>query len=180
VSPTLFTIGHSNRSGAEFLALLKHHEVARLADVRRYPGSRRHPHFNGETLAASLHTAAIEYRHWPDLGGHRTARSDSPHAGLDDLRLRGYADHMESPAFARAIVGLIESSRDHNLAVMCAEADPAHCHRWLLADALVTRGVAVEHIVGEGPRRPHQRSPWARVEGERLIYEATAPRLPGL
>jgi len=176
----ILSVGHSNRSAAELVSLLRAHAVRRLADVRRFPRSRRNPWFDAAPLAATLAAAGIEYRHWPELGGYREARADSPHVGLAESMLRGYADHMESAEFAAALAALAEAAAAGGLVVMCAEADPARCHRRLLADALVTRGIPVEHIVDAGPRLAHRRTPSARAEGLRLVYEEDAPRLPGL
>jgi len=176
----ILTVGHSNRSAADLVTLLGVHGVRRLADVRRFPRSRRNPWFDTEPLAKTLASAGIEYRHWPELGGYREARAGSPHVGLAESLLRGYADHMETREFGTALAALIEAAAAGGLAVMCAEADPSHCHRRLLADALVTRGVPVEHIVDAGARLAHRRTPSARAEGERLVYEDETPRLPGL
>jgi uncharacterized protein (DUF488 family) len=141
-------------------------------DVRTSPRSRRHPHFDGPALAAGLDAAGIVYAHLRDLGGFRRPRAESPHTGLRVDAFRGYADHMETEAFARAVERLLAWARAEPTAVMCAEADPARCHRRLLSDALAVRGVRVEHIVGEGERRAHALTAGARVVGGRLIYGA--------
>ena len=176
----LLTIGHSNQSLESFLDLLTVHGVEEIADIRRFPRSRRHPHFSIENLEPSLAARGIGYRHWPELGGYRKARPDSANVGLEHPGFRGYADHMETPAFAAALDRLLAAARVRPLAVMCAEALPAHCHRRLLADAAVARGVRVEHVLGKGSRTPHVLTAGLRIENGRLLYEGAAPRLPGL
>jgi len=166
----ILTVGHSNRDGAEFIDLLRRHDVGLVADVRTVPRSRRHPQFNGDALAASLESAGIGYRHFKTLGGWRRPRPDSANEGLTSEGFRGYADHMDTPAFVRAVEALIAAARERTVAVMCAEADPANCHRSLLADALMVRGIAVAHIVDAGDPRPHELTPWAETEGTRLVY----------
>lgn len=156
------------------------HGVQEIADVRRFPRSRRHPHFSIENLEPSLAAAGIAYRHWPELGGFRRARRDSANVGLEHPSFRGYADHMETPEFQAALDCLLAGARERRLAVMCAEVLPAHCHRRLLSDAAVARGVRVEHILGKGPLKPHVLTPGVRIEKGRLVYEGEAPRLPGL
>jgi uncharacterized protein (DUF488 family) len=168
------TIGHSTRTAQEFLDLLRHAGVRLLVDVRRYPASRRHPHFSAGALAASLAAAGITYRHEPDLGGHRMPRPDSENTAWTHPAFRGYADHMAGAAFRAALDRLVESARDVDAAVMCAEALPERCHRRLLADALTVRGVAVEHLVGSRDRRPHVLHPAARPYPDgRLLYPSS-------
>jgi uncharacterized protein (DUF488 family) len=166
----VFTVGHSTRELEEFLELLRAHGVEHIADVRRFPGSRRYPHFHGEALAASLEAAGIGYAHCRDLGGRRAPQPDSPNLGLRNAAFRGYADHMRTPPFARALEALLALARERRVAAMCAEAHPAQCHRRLLADALAAQGVRVEHIVTIGARSPHALTPGARVEEGRVSY----------
>ena len=174
----LLTVGHSNRSLADFLALLAAHQVEVVADVRRYPSSRRHPQFEGSALERALGEAGIGYVHVVELGGMRLARPDSPHTALAADLFRGYADHMASPEFARGVARLLELAAAKRTAAMCAEADPAHCHRSLLADALLARGHAVAHIVDGGPSHPHRLHARARNEGGTLVYDGAQGRLP--
>ena len=148
-----------------------------LADVRRLPSSRRHPHFAGPALAASLDEAGIEYVHLPELGGLREARPDSPHTAFREPMFRAYADHMRSDEFAAGVARLLALGERATTAAMCAEADPAHCHRSLLADALLVRGHAVAHIVDTGPARPHTLHRLARNTPDGLVYDASQPRL---
>jgi uncharacterized protein (DUF488 family) len=164
----IYTIGHSTRTLEEFIALLAEHGVARLADIRRYPGSRRYPHFSGESLQQSLPAHGILYTHFDALGGRRQPARDSPNGAWENDQFRGYADHMATPEFQQAVDRLL----DHELptVVMCAEAVPWRCHRNLLSDELLRRGIEVVHIVGAGPARPHALSKMARIDGERVIY----------
>ena len=164
----IYTIGHSTRTLLEFVRLLREHEVGRLADIRRYPGSRRHPHFAGESLAHSLPRAGIVYEHFVDLGGRRTPQKNSVNSGWESDQFRGYADHMGTPAFHDAIDRLLDSETP--TAIMCAEAVPWRCHRNLTSDELVRRGVEVIHIIGPGSAQPHALNPMARIEGDRVIY----------
>jgi len=151
--------------------LLAEHGVKRLVDVRRYPASRRHPQFSREALAASLAGAGIEYVHEPDLGGRRAARPGSQHTAWRVEAFRGYADHMESPEFAAALERLMQRAREMPTAILCAEAVPWRCHRRLISDALVARGVQILHILGPGRAEPHELDPNARVlPGGRLLY----------
>jgi uncharacterized protein (DUF488 family) len=177
----IFTVGHSTRSTEELLALLVENGIQVLVDVRRYPGSRRHPQFSRETLAASLAGAGIAYVHEPDLGGRRAARPDSPHTAWRVEAFRGYADHMETAEFAAALERLIRRGNEVTAAILCAEAVPWRCHRRLISDALVARGVEVRHILG--PRRAdlHELDPNARVlPGGRLLYAGPAGDQPSL
>ena len=164
----IYTIGHSTRTLDELVALLREHGVGRLADIRRYPGSRRHPHFAGESLAHSLPGAGIAYEHFPELGGRRRPQKSSPNGAWENEQFRGYADHMATPEFHAAIDRLLES--DAPTAIMCAEAVSWRCHRNLTADELVRRGVEVVHILAPGSAQPHALSKMARIERDRVIY----------
>jgi uncharacterized protein (DUF488 family) len=163
-------VGHSNRTAAEFLAILKAHGVARVADVRSAPWSRRHPQYNREALAATLRHAGLDYAHLPALGGMRAPDPASRHRALAPGGFRGYADHMDSATFERGVAALLEWAAGAATAIMCAEADPAHCHRSLLADALVARGSAVVHLLDASARRAHALHPGAVVRHGRVAY----------
>ncbi len=168
---TVFTIGHSTRPLEEFLALLRAHGITQLADVRTVPKSRRHPHFAGDALARSLAAAGIAYRHFAGLGGLRKPRRDSRNAGWRNDSFRGYADYMATDEFERALGELIEWSGGGPTAIMCAEAVWWRCHRQLVADALVARGVDVRHITSAAPAQAHQLTAFARVDAAgRLTY----------
>ena len=166
----VLTIGHSSRDAGSLVALLQTHEVALLIDVRAAPYSRRHPHFNREALAATLAQIGIGYRHMPSLGGMRRPLPVSLNDGWKEDGFRGFADYMQGPGFAAARDELIAAAQVQRTTVMCAEADPTQCHRRLICDALVARGIAVEHIVDSGPRRAHTLTSLARVTHGDVIY----------
>jgi uncharacterized protein (DUF488 family) len=165
----LYTIGHSTRSLDELIGLLRARDVSQLADVRTVPRSRRHPHFAREALSRRLPAAGIAYRHFADLGGLRKPRKDSPNTAWRHESFRGYADHMQTPAFRHALDELIEWSTDPTV-VMCAEAVWWQCHRQLIADALVARDIAVRHIMSAASTPPHALTSFARVDGGRVTY----------
>ncbi len=168
----VLAIGHSTRPIDELLELLRTNGVVTLADVRTIPRSRANPQFEGPALARALAAAGIGYAHLPRLGGLRHARKDSPNSGWRNASFRGYADHMQTPEFEEGLVQLRTLAKDGPVAVMCAEAVPWRCHRSLLADALLARGVVVQHIVGKGRTQPHRLTPFARFEGRRVTYPA--------
>ena len=179
--PPVFTAGHSTRPIEELLALLAEHGVRTLVDVRRFPGSRRHPQFSRDTLAASLAGAGIQYVHEPGLGGRRAARPDSPHTAWRVEAFRGYADHMETPEFETALRRLIQRAAGETVAILCAEAVPWRCHRRLISDALVARGLQVLHILGPNRADPHELDANARVlPGDRLLYDRPQGDQPSL
>ena len=169
----LYTIGHSTRELDRFLALLKEHDIELLVDVRRFPGSRRHPHFGSESLRSSLEHEGIGYRHAPELGGRRNAAPDSPNGWWRNESFRAYADHLGSDAFREALTVLIEEARARPTAIMCAEAVPWRCHRNLISDAVVAAGTEVVHILDTGKTQGHVLNPAARVEPDgRVTYPA--------
>lgn len=170
--PRVHTVGHSTREVEELLDLLAENGIEALVDVRRFPGSRRHPQFSREALAASMAAAGIDYRHEPRLGGRRRPRPDSPHTAWRNAGFRAYADHMESDEFRQALAEL-ERAAARPTAVMCAEAVPWRCHRRLIADALTARGREVLHLLAPGRRELHQLHPDAIVLADgRLAYPA--------
>jgi len=188
----VFTIGHSTRTLDEFLALLHAHHIVQLADIRTVPRSRRHPHFSIEALSKSLPAAGIAYRHMPGLGGLRKPRRDSTNAGWRHPGFRGYADYMETAEFEKALDELMawatqapsperESLRSSARAlasgggapravIMCSEAVWWRCHRQLVADALVARGVTVRHIMSARAAPEHSLTDFARVVDGRVTY----------
>jgi uncharacterized protein (DUF488 family) len=166
----VWTVGHSTRSWEDFLDLLRGHDITLLADVRRFPRSRRHPHFDADALASALTAAGIAYLGAPGLGGRRPTHAGSINGGLTDPGFRGYADYMQTAAFARELDTLVERAGRDRLALMCAEAVPWRCHRSLIADALLARGVIVTHILDARRATPHRLSAWARVDGQRVSY----------
>jgi len=159
----IHTIGHSTRSVEELIGLLRESGIRLLVDVRRYPGSRRHPQFGRDALAAALRAAGIEYVHEPDLGGRREPRPDSPNTAWRNSGFRGYADYMATPPFRAALERLVARGEEEPTAIMCAEAVPWQCHRRLIADALVARGIPVIHILGPERTESHELHPDARV-----------------
>ena len=177
-APIICTIGHSNRPLEVFIDLLRRNEVARVLDVRTIPRSRHNPQFNLDLLPDSLAAAGIGYTHLPGLGGLRRPRPDSPNTGWHNLAFRGYADYMDSPAFADNVQRVVEFGRTERCALMCAEAVPWRCHRSLIGDALLVRGVDVEDIIGPGGRRRHVLTPFARAEGLRIMYPPAAEEGP--
>lgn len=165
----IYTIGHSTRSLLELVQLLREHGVTRLGDIRRFPGSRRHPHFSKESLEDALpRRAQIEYVHFEALGGRRRPLKNSPNMAWESEQFRGYADHMASDEFREAIQRLLDT--DKPTAVMCAEAVPWNCHRNLLSDDLVRRGIEVIHITAPGKSHSHTLNEMARIDGDRVIY----------
>jgi uncharacterized protein (DUF488 family) len=169
----IFTVGHSTRTLEAFLRLLEAHGIRQLADVRSVPKSRRMPHFSQGALTASLHSAGVEYRHFPSLGGLRRPRPDSVNTAWRNESFRGYADHMQTTEFAEAVSVLCDWAAQAPTAVMCAEAVWWHCHRSLLADALLVRAVAVLHIQSETGAEPHLLHEFARTHGESVTYPGT-------
>lgn len=168
------TIGHSNRPIEEFIDLLRRHEVECVLDIRTVPKSRHNPQFAQDALPASLAQAGIGYRHIAALGGLRRPRPDTPNGGWRNTSFRGYADYMQTPEFAENVDAVAELAEHTRVALMCAEAVPWRCHRSLVADALLARGVPVEHIIGPGKRRPHKLTPFAHVEGLAITYPPEA------
>jgi uncharacterized protein (DUF488 family) len=166
----VLTIGHSNRSLEEFVAMLRAHGVERLVDVRTVPRSRHNPQFNLDALPGSLAEAGIEHRHMAGLGGLRHARKDSRNTGWQNASFRGYADYMETPEFESNLRELIELGAEKRTAIMCAESVPWRCHRSLIADALTARGIAVSHIMSATKANPHKMTSFARVDAERVRY----------
>ena len=170
--PVIFTIGHSTRPIRAFVRLLKAHGVQRLIDVRTIPRSRHNPQFNRDQLSPALHRARIHYKHMAGLGGLRHARPDSINTGWRNASFRGYADYMQTPEFDENLRRCLDLAKRERVVLMCAEAVPWRCHRSLIADALVARGIAVSEITSGVRARPHVLTPWARVDGTRLTYPA--------
>jgi uncharacterized protein (DUF488 family) len=167
----VLTIGHSTRTFEELLGLLRANGARRVVDVRRFPHSARHPHFDAEALSERLRReGGIAYLHLPGLGGRRRPRADSPNTGWRNLSFRGYADHMRTPEFHADFEQLVELCEDR-VCLMCSEAVWWRCHRRMIADALLVRGFPVEHVMGENRQTPHTLTPWAKVvDGKELLY----------
>jgi uncharacterized protein (DUF488 family) len=167
---TVFTVGHSTLPIEQFLAMLGAYGIERLADVRTVPRSRRNPQFGAEALRESSSAAGIDYVPLGALGGLRKPRADSPNAGWRNESFRGYADYMQTDEFERGLTRLIELAAERRTAIMCAEAVPWRCHRSLVADALVVRGIPVVEILSATSHRDHALTPFARVQGTALSY----------
>ena len=170
-APTLWTIGHSNRPITELIAMLTQAGISTLVDVRAQPHSKRYPQFNEESLRAACGQANIVY-HWAgrQLGGLRPTRPGSPHVALDE-GWRGFADHMGTEVFRRAVGHVVSLAARGPTAMLCAERDPDNCHRALIADYLILQGMRVVHVIEPGKSREHLLSPQARRESAALIYD---------
>jgi uncharacterized protein (DUF488 family) len=174
-APEILTVGHSTHPIERFLKLLRAGRVEAIADVRRYPGSRRNPQFGAEALAAALAAAGIGYERLGDeLGGRRSRRKAelerSPNTGWSSPSFRAYADHMASEEFRQGLERLETLARSQRIAVMCAEAHPSRCHRALIADALIVRGWRVLHLLADGRLEPHRLNPAAVVADGSVTY----------
>jgi uncharacterized protein (DUF488 family) len=166
---TIYTIGHSNQPSEVLIDALLAAGIELLVDVRQFPMSRRNPQFNHDALSEELAEHGIDYRHMVSLGGRRPPVADSPNTALTNAGFRGYADYMATDAFESALAELIDVAQDQRTAIMCAESLPWRCHRSLIADALVARGVTVLHLLS-GKSRPHTLSPVARAQDGRVTY----------
>lgn len=166
----VWTIGHSTRTADDFLALLSAHRIQGLADIRTIPQSRHHPHFGREALSARLLIENIQYRHFPELGGLRKPERGSPNSGWKNEAFRGYADHMLTSAFATAVDELLTFGAAIRVAVMCAEAVWWRCHRMLLSDALVARGVAVYHVLSDAAPQPHRLTEFSKIRDDGRVW----------
>ena len=171
-SPIVLAIGHSTRTLEEFVCLLQAHDVTRVVDVRTVPRSRHNPQFNKDSLSDSLKKAGLQYVHMPGLGGLRHPKRDSLNLGWRNASFRGYADYMQSPAFAESLEELIQLANKGRIALMCAEAVPWRCHRSLIADALAVRNIRTEDIMNATRRRIHTLTPFAKACGTAVTYPA--------
>jgi uncharacterized protein (DUF488 family) len=156
--------------------MLRAHQVRRLIDIRTAPGSRHNPQYGSQALHHSLSAAGIDYIHMKALGGLRKPSADSVNTGWKNASFRGFADYMQTEEFDAALEELIEMAEGERTAIMCAEAVPWRCHRSLIADALVARGIPVEHIMSETRRDPHRITSFARRAGLRVVYPPEDPR----
>ena len=169
--PAVLTIGHSNHPLDRFLALLAGHGVEALVDIRRFPGSRKHPHFSRDNLAAALPKSGVEY-HWLEaLGGRRhKQRDESPNLGLENKGFRNYADYMLTDEFREGMEKLLDIAQRKRTAIMCAEGLFWQCHRRLVSDFLIANGVTVQHIMPNGEMRPHKLTKGAVIESGQVTY----------
>ena len=170
----IFTIGHSTRPSDLFVSILKSFDINLLVDIRTIPRSRYNPQFDKETLPANLAQHGVGYLHMAGLGGLRKSRPDSLNQGWRNTSFRGFADYMQTDEFRSSLKTLIDMSTKHDLVLMCAETLPWQCHRSLVADALLVRGINVQHIFKEGVSRGHRLTPWAQVRGMEIKYPESA------
>ncbi|MGH9733839.1 MAG: DUF488 family protein [Candidatus Acidiferrales bacterium] len=166
----IFTIGHSTRPIDEFIGLLRANGIERLIDIRTIPKSLHNPQFGADSLARSLAAEKIDYIHIKELGGLRRARRDSLNTGWRNASFRGFADYMQTAEFRSAVDHAIKLAKEKTSVLMCAEAVPWRCHRSLVADALVVRGIEVLEIIGGSQPKPHKMTPFARVRGTEITY----------
>ena len=169
---TIWTIGHSTRTLEEFLALLATYSIGAIADVRRFPGSRRWPQFARDALAVTLPAQGIGYQWFPALGGRRRAKPDSPNTAWRNAAFRGYADHLASAEFAEGLAALLDFAAHQRTAIMCAEAVWWRCHRAIIADVLKQRGIEVVHILDLHHSAAHPWTSAAHIENGGLSYAA--------
>jgi uncharacterized protein (DUF488 family) len=167
----IWTVGHSTRSLENFISLLRHYGVEAIADVRRFPGSRRMPQFGEQALGRGLMEAGLAYRWIPELGGRRRPRPDTPNTAWRNASFRGYADHLATKEFEQGLEKVAELAASRRTALMCAELLWWRCHRALVSDVLTFSGVSVWHIQDEKHLISHPYTSAARVAGDRLIYE---------
>jgi uncharacterized protein (DUF488 family) len=168
----IYTIGHSTRPIEEFIELLRINKVTLLADIRTMPKSRHNPQYWHDALEKSLTDARIEYVYIPGLGGRRRAAKDSINTTWRNASFKGYADHMQTDEFKDALDQLITLAKKKVTAIMCAEAVPWRCHRSLVGDALLVRGIEVLDIMSATSTKPHKLTSFAKVEGEKITYPA--------
>lgn len=172
-TPQIWTVGHSTHGLEDFIALLKAHQIQAIADVRRFPGSRRFPQFGEDSLRESLAACDIDYLWLGDsLGGRRRPQPGSPNDGWRNASFRGYADHLSSAAFAQGLTQLLTLAERRRTSLMCAEVLWWRCHRALICDVLKLRGICVRHIQNDGPASEHPYSAAARVVDGQLDYSA--------
>jgi uncharacterized protein (DUF488 family) len=175
---TLWTIGHSTRSLEAFIALLKDNGIEVLADVRHFPRSRKHPHFNADSMRLALHDTGIRYESFTELGGRRKVQPDSPNTAWRHPAFRGYADYMQTGAFLAGIERLKVLASKRRTAIMCSEAVWWRCHRGLISDAFKLHGTRVLHIMGPASPAEHPYTSAARVVDGRLDYSGDQHQLP--
>ncbi len=168
----IFTIGHSTKPLEDFLNILKHYHITELVDVRTIPKSRHNPQFNGSELAHFLRNHHIGYRHQKNLGGLRHTHVGSINMAWHNTSFRGYADYMQTKEFEDGIEELIKIAHEKTVVIMCSEAVPWRCHRSLIGDALLVRGIEVEDIYSITQHKPHTLTPWADVQGTTVTYPA--------
>lgn len=169
----IWTVGHSTRTLEDFVSLLKFYEIEAIADVRRFPGSRRLPQFQSETLAKALQAQGIAYQWLPALGGRRRPDPRSPNVAWRHPAFRAYADHVASEEFAGGLFELLSMARGLRTAMMCAEVLWWRCHRRLISDVATSLGAEVIHIRDAKNAEAHRLAPPARLVRGSLTYTET-------
>lgn len=169
---TVFTIGHSTRPVEQFIALLHGQQVTQLADIRTIPRSRHNPQYEQDALRSSLESAGIGYAYLKRLGGLRRSHPDSPNTGWRNQSFRSYADYMQTDEFGAGLAELLELAERAPTAIMCAEAVPWRCHRSMVADALLVRGIRVLDIISAAAPKEHTLTSFAVVDGAQITYPA--------
>ena len=175
---SVWTIGHSTRTSDEFIRVLEAHEIELVAEVRRFPGSRRLPHFASETLEHDLGRAGILYRWIPALGGRRKLGTESTSSAWRHPAFRAYADHVASEEFAEGLDELVSLASGLRTAIMCAELLWWRCHRRLISDVLTVLGCQVVHLRDENPGEVHSLAAPARMVRGELTYDAPSIAAP--
>lgn len=170
----IYTIGHSTREIDEFIALLRQHDIRQLVDIRTIPKSRRNPQYGQEQLKQSLEEAGIRYVYMKSLGGLRSKSKDSINDAWRNASFRNYADYMQTDEFKSGVEELIDLASETTTAIMCAEAVPWRCHRSLVSDALLARGIESCEIISAKSSRPHKMTPFAVVDGTDITYPKSA------
>lgn len=171
------TVGHGTATADELAELLHGADIEEVVDVRRYPGSRRHPHFGTDAMAEWLPEHGLSYVHLPALGGRRRPDPDSPNRGLRNDQFRAYGDHMATTEFAGGIAELLERAEERSVAIMCAESVWWRCHRRLVADHLVlVVERPVEHLFHDGRLTAHEPTAEARRDGDHVVYDVGVDR----
>lgn len=173
--PVVMTLGHSTRTIDEFINLLKLHEITLVVDIRSIPRSRHNPQFNKDELSGNLKSAGIRYVHMVELGGLRHPSRNSLNRAWRNASFRGYADYMQTPQFQQALEKLISLAHKDRIALMCAEVVPWRCHRSLIADALLIRGITCEDIIYGSGTHAHSLTSFAKVDGTQITYPLTEP-----
>ncbi len=168
----IYTIGHSTRPLEAFIALMKTYAIETVVDVRKIAKSRYNPQYGEDVLRKRLGESGITYLRFEGLGGLRPTTPDSINTGWKNKSFRGYADYMQTPEFEESVEKLITLAAESQTVIMCAETVPWRCHRSLIGDALVIRGIAVEDIISESSCTPHKLTSFAKVEGDTIIYPA--------
>ncbi len=175
----LYTLGHSSRDWAEFIRVLAKFEIELVVDVRTVPKSKRNPQYNQNVMPPALKEAGIRYHHLRGLGGLRKPNPDSHNTGWRNAAFRGYADYMQTADFETSLQSLLKLAVRRRTVILCAESVPWHCHRSLIADALVVRGVDVFHIMSETRSQPHALRDFVKVDGTRVSYPPVQEELFG-